>query len=374
MSKENLINYILTNGKQGKTWLELAKEFEIGEGLSNEQRSKKANDIWRIYERNQEKQLNDFERGAKVKSIKTWQNPEGKWLKSIAYENTRGLDLNQAKKDLVKAIAEYELPKFKRVHLDYSKTCAVLNLYDAHISSLALVSDTNNHSDTDSSIKKFEKCFDELLTTTEAFSPEIIVFPIGNDFLHENSIYGTTKKGTKLDVSGNHFDNFTKGLMLLRKCIDKCSQVARVYVPLVPGNHDTDVSNYLATALEQIFEGNENVEIDARRVTRKYFRYGTNLIGLTHGENTKAEALPLIMAVERSKDFADTTERLWLTGHYHHISQKEFPGVTVRTLRGLAETDKWHFDNGYIGSKKAGSVMIFSYEEGLKSEFSSNIK
>ncbi len=80
------------------------------------------------------------------------------------------------------------------------------------------------------------------------------------------------------------------------------------------------------------------------------------------------------MAVERPMDFAETNERLWLTGHFHHLSQKEFPGVTVRTLRGLAETDKWHYDNGYIGAKKAGSVMLFEYEGGLKSEFTCNIK
>lgn len=374
MDKQGLINHLLSNGRT-KTWLELANEFEIGEGLSNEQKSKKANDLWRGYNKKENKNLDDFSTASKIKTIKRWQNSEGKWLQSIAYESThRGLDLEKAKKELVNAIAEYELPKFEKVHLNYNKICAVLNLYDAHISSLTLLSETGKGSTTNENVIKFEKCFDELLTTTSAFNPEIIVFPIGNDFLHENGPSNTTKKGTLLDVSGNHFDNFTKGLMLLRKCIDKASQVSRVYVPLIPGNHDTDVSNYLATALEQIFDGNSNVQIDSSRITRKYFRYGSNFLGFTHGENVKAEQLPLIMAVEQPMNFAETTERLWLTGHFHHISQKEFPGVTVRTLRGLAATDKWHFDSGYIGAKKAGNVMLFDYETGLKSEFTANIK
>lgn len=374
MNKTGLINHILTNGRT-KTWQELANDFEIGEGLTNEQKAKKANDIWRAYIKKENTQVDEFTKSSKIRGIRKWQLPDGSWRQSISFENTnKGLDLEKAKKDLVNAIAEYELPKFEKVHLTYNKICAVLNLYDAHISSLSLVSETGYTSEINENIKKFENCFDELLTTTSAFSPEVIVFPIGNDFLHENGPSNTTKKGTKLDVSGNHFDNFTKGLMLLRKCIDKASQVSKVYVPLIPGNHDTDVSNYLATALEQIFEGNENVQIDARRVTRKYFRYGKNFIGFTHGENTKPEQLPLIMAVEQSMNFAETTERIWLTGHFHHITQKEYPGVTVRTLRGLANTDKWHFDSGYIGAKKAGNVMLFDYESGLKSEFTANIK
>ncbi len=376
--KQQLINYLVSNnGKGNKTWLQLAQEFEIREDLDDSKRAKACNDIYRAFLKKESKEIEEFQSFAKVKSIRKWQETgTGKWLQSIAYEKplNKGLDIEKAKRDLVAAIAEYELPKFNRVHLDYNQICAVINLYDAHISSLALVSETGENSDTDDSVDKFEKCFDELLTTTEAFNPEIIVFPIGNDFFHENSSANTTKRGTKLDVSGNHFDNFTKGLMLLRKCIDKASQVSKVYVPLISGNHDEEVCNYLATALEQIFLDNPNVEIDTRRISRKYFRYGCNFIGLTHGDSVKAEQLPLIMAVEQPMNFAETTERLWLTGHVHHQITKEFPGVTVRALRGLAATDKWHNTSGYIGTKKQGNVMLFEFNSGLKSEFSCNIK
>lgn len=372
MNKQEMINYILANGRD-LTWLEIAKKFDIGEGLKDDQRAKKANDIYRSYLKKEDRNFEEFNHNAKIKQIKRWQNPEGKWLQSVAYENTRGLDVEKAKKDLVKAIAEYELPKFEKTHLNYNQVCAVINLYDAHISSLCLFSDTGKDSEINGNIEKFEKCFDELLTTTEAFNPEIIVFPIGNDFLHENGPNHTTKKGTKLDVSGNHFDNFTKGLILLRKCIDKASQVSKVYVPLVTGNHDSDITNYLITALEEIFRDNPNVQIDSRRITRKYFRFGCSLLGFTHGDTVKMEQLPLIMAVEASKDFAETNERIWLTGHVHHLVEKEFPGVTVKALRGLAQTDKWHFDNSFIGSKKQGTVMLFEYNEGLKSEFKVNI-
>lgn len=376
MSKQNLLNFLISNnGKPSNmTWLEVAKEFKFREELDDDKRQKAANDIWRAYIKKEDKNIEEFNSKAKVKAIKKWQGPNGEWRQSIAYEASNTVNTEDFKKQLIKSIAEYELPKFEPVYLNYNRVCAVLNLYDAHISKLSYANETGVESNTDDTITKFTKCFDELLTTTAAFNPEIIVFPIGHDFMHENSVNNTTKKGTKLDVSGNHFDNFIKGLTLLRECIDKCSLVAKVYVPLIPGNHDTDVSNYLATALAEIFKDNVNVEIDARRITRKYFRYGTNFIGLTHGDGIKQEQLPLIMAVEQSKDFAESTERIWLTGHVHHLQTKEYPGVTVRSLRSTSDTDAWHHASGFIGAKKQGTVMLFSFEEGLKSEFNCNIK
>ncbi len=376
MSKQNLLNFLISNnGKPNSmTWADVAREFNFREELDDDKRAKAANDIWRAYSKKEDKNIEDFSSRARVKAIKKWQSANGEWRQSIAYEATNTFNTESFKRDLIKSISEYELPKFEPVHLNYNKVCTVINMYDAHISKLSLANETGVESDTNSNINKFIKCFDELLTTTAAFNPEIIVFPIGHDFFHENSILNTTKRGIKLDVSGNHFDNFTKGLSLIRECIDKCSLVSKVYVPLIPGNHDTDVTNYLATALEEIFKDNKDVEIDARRISRKYFRYGSNLIGFTHGDGIKQEQLPLIMAVEQSMDFAETSERLWLTGHVHHLQTKEFPGVTVRSLRSTSDTDAWHFNSGFIGSKKQGSIMIFGYEEGLKSEFNCNIK
>lgn len=374
MIQENIINYLLTNGRGNDTWLALAKKFNYREDLEDSKRAKSINDLWRNYQKKSESQISGFEKNARIKSYRKYQNKEGAWLSSISYENVYKFNEEEFKKGLVSAIAEYELPKFEIKHAKYTKVCALINLFDAHISVLSRIDETGQEANTDKSIKIFENCFDELLSTTSAFMPEIIVFPIGNDFFHENGINGTTKKGTPLNVSGNHFDNFYKGLRLIRQCIDKASLVARVYVPLVTGNHDEDSSIYLATALAEIYKNHPNVEIDSRRISRKYFRYGTTLLGFTHGESIKPDSLPLIMAVEQSQAFAETTERMWLMGHFHHLATKEYPGVTVRTLRSLATTDKWHFDNGFIGAKKQGTVMLFSYDEGLKSEFCANIK
>jgi hypothetical protein len=377
MINSELITYLLNNnGKPvDETWLSLAKKFEIGEGLNDTQRAKKCNDLWRAHNKTNDRQLSDFERTSKIKRVSKWQAQDGKWLQSIAYEsNSSTNEVAEVKKAIIKTINEYEIPKFEPKYGSFNNTCAVINLYDAHLSKYSHTNDTGEDSNTDEAIDKFRKAFDELLTTASAFKPELIVIPFGNDYLHENSANNTTKKGTPLDVSGNHYENFHKGLMLIRECVDKASQVAKVFVPTVIGNHDTCPTIYMSTALTEIYKDNNNITIDNRRVSRKYLRFGKSFLGFTHGDNIKMEQLPLLMAIEGGVDFAETNERLILTGHIHHLVTKEFPGVTVRSLRSAGGVDTWHHQNGFIGTKRSANVMIFEGEEGLKAEFSVNIK
>jgi hypothetical protein len=51
---------------------------------------------------------------------------------------------------------------------------------------------------------------------------------------------------------------------------------------------------------------------------RKAFQYHTNLIGTTHGDGAKQMDLPLLMAVEFSKEWASTKHRYIYT---HHVPQ-----------------------------------------------------
>jgi uncharacterized FlgJ-related protein len=78
-NKQGLINDLLNNGKGDRNWLDIAKQYEIGEGLTNEQRSKKANDIYRAYLKKENKNLEDFEKNSKVKRVSKWQNSQDKW-------------------------------------------------------------------------------------------------------------------------------------------------------------------------------------------------------------------------------------------------------------------------------------------------------
>jgi hypothetical protein len=44
-------------------------------------------------------------------------------------------------------------------------------------------------------------------------------------------------------------------------------------------------------------------------------------------------------------------------------------GVTVRILRSLVPEDAWTFNNGYIGSLKAGEGFVWHPEKGMIAQF-----
>jgi len=382
MGNNELITYLLNNnGKPtNETWLEIAKKFNIGENLTDIQKSKKVNDIWRGYLRNNEKQLSDFEKDSRIKKVSKWQAQDGKWLQSIVYEKSNERNnLESFKRDLIKEISQYEFPKLEMSYSNFNRLMACINIFDAHIEKMTLVSETGFGSKLEDNIQIFEKAFDELLTTAKAFSPEVIVFPIIGDFFNTNDSRMTTKRGTPQDNSTKHHDAFKVGVNLLRRCIDKATQVGPVIVPIVRGNHDEDAIYYLATLLDTIYLDNPNVTIDATRLSRKYIQFGENLLGFAHGDSEKPDTLPLIMAEEQKEAWSKTKYRQWFLGDKHHHQDymfrkgKDFIGARVTYLRSITPTDFWHHKSGYIGVPKSAELYLFHFEEGQRANFTINV-
>jgi hypothetical protein len=69
------------------------------------------------------------------------------------------------------------------------------------------------------------------------------------------------------------------------------------------------------------------------------------------------------MATRRPDDWAGSRFRHWYTGHVHHLSQKEFSGATVETLRTLAAKDAYAWENGY-DSQRATIVDTWHRDKG----------
>jgi len=65
------------------------------------------------------------------------------------------------------------------------------------------------------------------------------------------------------------------------------------------------------------FSKSKNVTFDTTIKHRKYYKYGYNLIGTTHGDGAKEQDLVYLMAHE-SKDWSTTEYRYWYLHHIHH--------------------------------------------------------
>lgn len=220
-----------------------------------------------------------------------------------------------------------------------------------------------------------------LWSRASAFPVGRVLIPLGNDFLNVDNAAGTTAGGTPQDEDGRWKKSFQVAIKLAVDLIEffRGKTPGGVDVLIVPGNHDPERIYYLGCVLEGIYRQTTDVRIDNGPCNRKYFRFGTNLIGFTHGHMEKHDKLPLIMAGERPQDWSETEHREWHLGHLHHSREtryhvgQEFGPVRVRVLPSLCPADEWHHSSGYVGTKRAAEAYLWSFRDGYAGHLSYNV-
>jgi len=143
--------------------------------------------------------------------------------------------------------------------------------------------------------KVVHAALDQLLDYAARYDVEKIVFPFGNDYFNVDNKLNTTTHGTPQQEDTRWQKTFRLGRLLAVEMIDKCSVLAPVDVLIIPGNHDEERSFYLGDALECWYHKNRNVMVNNKAMKRKYYPFGVNLIGFTHGYHEKYDKLPAMM-------------------------------------------------------------------------------
>lgn len=324
--------------------------------------------------------VNKWEVGAK--------GPDGKlkveelWQVKAWFKRIRGaVDLAELR-DRVVADMRAHAPAYPALPAPsrFASYMLEVDLPDLHVGKLAWgeeVDDVNY--DSHEARRVALEAVEDLLQKASAFPVERILFPVGNDLLHADTPEGTTTRGTRQDVDTRPLLMFTRARDLMVTIIDRLMQVAPVDVVIVPGNHDRHRTLELGVVLDAWYNRTDRVRVDAGPTLRKYVRYGTNLLGFTHGSEEKEADLALIMAQERPHDWAETTHREWHLGHLHKRKQTRLVagdthgGVVVRILPALTATDAWHYSQGYVKGPRAAEAYLWHRETGYAGHFSANV-
>jgi hypothetical protein len=280
---------------------------------------------------------------------------------------------DKIREDFLDAVKDYA-PKHKKIAYKKVKEKNILeiNISDLHIGKLAWNEETKDGNyDTKIATKRFVDTLEKTIARASVFDYERIVFPIGNDFFNSDNIFGTTTGGTAQDVDVRWQKSYRMGRELLINAIDYLKQYAPVDVIVVQGNHDEERMFYVGDALDLFYTNCDSVTVDNSASLRKYYKFGKVLLGFTHGAKEKQADLPLIMANECPKEWAETSFRELHLGHLHHrreikyLSTQEYKGVVVRLMRSLTSADAWHASKGFIGSVKGSEAFIWNYDTGL---------
>lgn len=257
----------------------------------------------------------------------------------------------------------------------------MINIFDLHFGKLAWHEESENY-DYKIATSHFKSALADLAKKASGFKIEKILFPVGNDFFNSDTAFPfpATTAGTPQSDDIRWQQLFREGRKIIIEGINYLSQIAPVEVITVPGNHDFARTFYLGDLLEVVYENSTRVKIDNSPKNRKYFQYGKNLIGLTHGNEEKYADLALIMATEQPHLWADTNFRTWFLGHLHtaktisYKATEEVKGVTIRNMRSMSGTDAWHHKKGYVGNIGGADAFIFDKSEGMLCNLIHNLK
>lgn len=305
--------------------------------------------------------------GVNTKVARTWlkSHQNDTWTYSIDVKyNTLEIGCNNA-------FSKY----LESVDIDYSKynfpirkstdEFLVLSISDLHMDKKSYTNEKDNILS-----EAFKSALYLLRTASTMSSYKDVYLILGNDFFNDDTYYKTTTKGTPQDSEGSYDVVFFNALSF---CIDLINMIQQhgknVHVYAPKGNHDATKSQYLQAAIKKIFEKSKNISINLDCKDRQYFSRGENVFMLTHGDNMTHNKLPLVFATEMSKDWSKKFKTI-ITGHTHKKAETQFLstneeyGIDIKVCPSLSKTDKWHYENGYIGNKRRSIAYLYSDTDG----------
>lgn len=305
------------------------------------------------------------ERGIDISTVGLAWNKDKKWSIQFRPDSEEGPSFDQMLQDHIDQVNQHTFSYEKIKRIKHPSPCLlVIDPADIHIGKLASSFETGEDYNTQIAVQRVHDGVDGILHKATGFDIDQIVFVAGNDVLHIDTPKRTTTSGTPQDTDGMWYDNFLVAKRLYVDIIDKLMKVADVHVMYNPSNHDYTNGFFLADAIKSWYRECPNITFDVSISHRKYYKYGTSLIGTTHGDGAKTQDLPILMAQESPQSWSQTKHRYVYMHHVHHKMSKDYVGVTVEALRSPSGTDGWHHRKGYQHSPKAVEGFIHDKNNG----------
>jgi len=207
-------------------------------------------------------------------------------------------------------------------------------------------------------------------------APRKAVVVFGGDYFHvavnapHKATGGMTVAGTPQDMACSIPEMIRAGTLAAVRYCEILAAVCPVEVHVIDGNHEGPLAYALATSLDLYFAGNDRVNLVWDDRSRRYIRLGSCLVGIEHGDGPKPADLGMLMAHEAPREWGQTQHRFWITGHLHHVHEREVGGVHLLQAPSLAHHDEWHHKKGLVMSKPAHRAYLLDMTHGLVASLS----
>jgi len=193
---------------------------------------------------------------------------------------------------------------------------------------------------------------------------EKVLFVLGNDFMNFDNLNNTTAHNTPQDNCSSWFNVINKATQLIIDGVDALSAVAPVDIVYVPSNHDTHSMFGIMQTINAYYRNDNNVNVDCSPLPRKYYKFGSTLLALSHDIKVK-DALQIITS--EAKDLWSGCEHIiLLLAHLHQSMVYEKQGyLEIMRLPCSSGFSRWSNDKGYIQLEKKSQSLIVDMEDGI---------
>lgn len=186
---------------------------------------------------------------------------------------------------------------------------------------------------------------------------------LGGDTLHiDDGRNETPQSRHKLDADGRYYKVLDTAIKSIAWLIETLAyRHDKVKVRVLRGNHDEHSHMALGFALAERYRDVPRITIEKSPHDLFMHRHGACLIAAHHGDKSPPQRLAMYLS-DICPYWSDTRHRHILTGHIHHDSAKDFPGVKWQSLRAFCPPDAY---GAGFGSRRSLRVMVFDDKKGL---------
>ncbi|RWO06303.1 MAG: LysR family transcriptional regulator [Mesorhizobium sp.] len=277
----------------------------------------------------------------------------------------------------------------------------VIDLADVHFLKLAVRTETGYEYNREVARHRVVEGTKSLLRMAAPMGIGQVLFVLGNDILHVDGPRSTTTSGTYQDTDGTIFQGFGDAGLALSEAINAAAEVANVDLLHCMSNHDWlfgwSLSQTVAAPYRAPHLVNPRIratDYNLSEIHRKYYRFGSNLLGFSHGDGAKEEKLYGLMVDEARQHISECHNLYWYLHHLHHkirktrgevvfVQEKDHTGMTavmtgnprfegthlnIEYVRSPSAPDGWHDRNGYV-NRQAVECFIHHPQLGQRARF-----
>ena len=299
--------------------------------------------------------------GYMVKGTSTMIDAEGnekiRWVKTSIDNERLEVLMEQAREAFCS-----ELPKANVVaHSGGQVNSELMTLYpifDIHIGMMAHRHESGENYDTNTAEKLMESYFDHAISVSPSSEKAVIL--VGGDFLHSDGLEAVTPaSGHCLDQDSRYAKLVYVAIRSIRGAVEKMLKKHKeVEIQIIEGNHDQSGMIWLRAAMAAFYENESRVFVDTSPAIMHKTRFGSTLLGYTHGHTMKkAESRLAAMATDYRKDFGECEFVYCHSGHFHHATVTECTLGIDEVHPALASKDAYAARGGWRSYRQAAAIV-----------------